>query len=291
MKPQHLAFLVLICLVWGFTFVAGKAGVSEIPPLLFTCLRYLLLSLVLLPVLRIHKGQMKEIAIISVTMGGLHFSLFYAGMALSNQVSAVAILGQMGAPFATLLSVLVLGEKVGYRRACALALSFSGVMIIGFDPIVFSDIDGAFFVIAAAFVGSIGTMMMRKMPEINTFELQAWIAVLSFPPLLVFSLIFESNHLEIIQNASWVGWSGVLYTALGASLIGHAGMYYLLQRYEVGLISTLTLLAPVFGVLFGFLVWGDDLSVRFLIGGCIVLLGSLVIVEREGGRRMLGRGA
>ena len=83
---------------------------------------------------------------------------------------------------------------------------------------------------------------------------------------------------------------GVFYTALGASLIGHAGMFYLLQRYEVGLISTLTLLAPVFGVMFGVLVWGDEASWRFLFGGAIVLLGSLVIVEREGGRRLIGEG-
>ena len=290
-KPHHLAFLILICLVWGFTFVAGKAGVSEIPPLLFTGLRYALLSVVLLPFLRIHKGMMKEIAIVSVAMGGLHFSLFYAGMALSNNVSAVAIFGQLGAPFATILSVFALGERVGWRRTTALALSFGGVMVIGFDPIIFNDLDGLFFVVAAAFAGSIGTIVMRTMKEIRPFELQAWIAILSCPYLLILSALFESNHLEIVQEASLVAWGGVLYTALGASLIGHAGMFYLIQRYEVALISTLTLLAPVFGVMFGVFVWGDETSSRFLFGGFIVLLGSLVIVEREGGKRWIGRGA
>lgn len=291
MKPQHLAFLVLICIIWGFTFVAGKAGVEEIPPMLFTGLRYLLLAVVLLPFLKMHKGMMRDILIISVAMGGLHFSLFYAGMALSKNVSAVAILGQMGAPFATLLSVLILSEKVGLRRITALCLSFGGVMIVGFDPIVFNDLDGVFFVIGAAFAGSIGTIVMRQMKEIKPFELQAWIAIISFPYLFILSAIFESNHIEVLEQASWTAWGGVLYTALGASLIGHAGMFYLIQRYEVSLISTLTLLAPVFGVLFGVFVWGDETSTRFLIGGAIVLLGSLVIVEREGGKRFIGRGA
>ncbi len=291
MAPQHLAFLVLICLIWGFTFVAGKVGVLEFPPLLFTGLRYVLLCAVLLPFLRIHRGQMKQIAVVSMTMGGLHFSLFYGGMALSESVSAVAIVVQLGAPFATALSVLVLGEQIGLRRIMALALSFTGVMIIGFDPAVFSYLDGMILVVLAAFVGGIGTIVMRRMHDIRPFELQAWIALLSWPLLFALSALFESNQWETILTASWSAWGGVFYTALGASLIGHAGMFYLLQRYEVSLISTLTLLAPVFGVMFGVLVWGDEVSWRFLFGGVIVLLGSVVIVEREGGKRLIGRGA
>ena len=291
MTLQHFAFLVLICLIWGFTFVAGKAGVLEFPPLLFTGLRYVLLCAVLLPFLRIHPGQMKQIAVVSMTMGGLHFSLFYGGLALSGSVSAVAIIVQLGAPFATILSVMVLGERIGVRRITALTMSFAGVMIIGFDPAVFNYLDAMVLVVMAALVGSVGTIIMRRMHDIRPFELQAWIALLSWPLLFVLSALFESSQWDVIQTASWTAWGGVFYTALGASLIGHAGMFYLLQRYEVGLISTLTLLAPVFGVMFGVLVWGDDASWRFLFGGAIVLLGSLVIVEREGGRRLIGRGA
>ena len=290
--PHHLAFLLFICMIWGFTFVAGKAGVVEFPPLLFTALRYVLLSAVLLPFLKIHPGQMKQIGLIAITMGSLHFALFYAGMALSDNVSAVAIVVQLGAPFATMLSVLVLGERIGFRRISAIALSFAGVMIIGFDPIIFNDIDGLSLIVVAAFIGAVGMIVMRQMKEVSPFDLQAWVALLSWPPLVLCSALFESQHIEVMRNASWMGWGGVLYTALAASLIGHAGMYYLLQRYEVSLISTLTLLAPVFGVMFGIFIWGDEASWRFLLGGVIVLIGSIIIVEREGARRQpLERGA
>ena len=43
--------MLIICVVWGFTFVAGKAGLSEMPPMLFTALRYMVLSLLLFPFL------------------------------------------------------------------------------------------------------------------------------------------------------------------------------------------------------------------------------------------------
>ena len=91
MAPRHLFLMIIICLVWGFTFVAGKAGVSEIPPMLFTALRYILLSAILLPFLRIVEGHMPEVIFISLAMGSVHFALFYGGMSLADNVSAVAV--------------------------------------------------------------------------------------------------------------------------------------------------------------------------------------------------------
>lgn len=72
-----------------------------------------------------------------------------------------------------------------------------------------------------------------------------------------------------------------MYTAVGASLIGHAGMYYLIQRYDVSVISPLSLMAPVFGVVLGVLVWGDDLGPRFWLGGFVTLSGVLIIALRR----------
>ena len=78
-----------------------------------------------------------------------------------------------------------------------------------------------------------------------------------------------------------MAWGGVLYTAIGASLIGHAGMYYLLQRYDVSVTVPLTLMAPIFGIMSGVMFWGDTLGVRFWIGGTVALLGVLIIGLRK----------
>ena len=106
------SLMIIICLVWGFTFVAGKAGVSEIPPMLFTALRYILLSAILLPFLRIVEGHMTEV-IFSLAMGSA-FCDVYGGMSLADNVSAVAVATQLGVPFATIMSIV-------FGRACRLA--------------------------------------------------------------------------------------------------------------------------------------------------------------------------
>ena len=108
--------MFIICLVWGFTFVAGKAGVSEIPPMMFTALRYLLLSLILFPFLKIVQGNMPQILIISMTMGSAHFALFYGGMSAAENVSSVAVATQLGVPISTVMSIVFLQEQVRWRR-------------------------------------------------------------------------------------------------------------------------------------------------------------------------------
>ena len=273
--------MFIICSIWGFTFVAGKAGVAEIPPLMFTGLRFFLLSILLVPFLKIVKGAMPQIIIISVAMGSAHFSLFYGGMSVAENVSSVAVATQLGVPISTIMSIVFLQEQVRWRRWVGVIAAFGGVMVISFDPAVISERLGLAMVVGAAFIGSVGTIIMKQIQETGVYQMQAWIATLSWPPLLVMSLIFEADHVAVLSNATWMGWGGVVFTAIGASLIGHAGMYYLLQRYDVSVTAPLTLMAPIFGILFGVFVWGDELGLRFWIGSAIALSGVLIIGLRK----------
>jgi O-acetylserine/cysteine efflux transporter len=273
--------MFIICVVWGFTFVAGKAGVSEIPPMLFTALRYVLLAILLFPFLKIVSGSMPQVIIISLTMGSFHFALFYGGMSVANNVSSIAVAVQLGVPISTIMSIIFLNEQVGWRRWLGIAMSFGGVVIISFDPSIIGERLGLILVIGAAFIGSAGTIIMKQIQNTGVYQMQAWIAMMSWPPLLAASLVFEDGHVAALTQASWMAWGGVLYTAIGASLIGHAGMYYLLQRYEVSVTAPLTLMAPIFGIMSGVVFWGDTLGMRFWIGGTVTLLGVLIIGLRK----------
>ena len=56
--------------------------------------------------LRIVEGHMPEVIFISLAMGSVHFALFYGGMSLADNVSAVAVATQLGVPFATIMSIV-----------------------------------------------------------------------------------------------------------------------------------------------------------------------------------------
>jgi O-acetylserine/cysteine efflux transporter len=196
-------------------------------------------------------------------------------------VSSVAVATQLAVPFSTILSIIFLNETVRWRRWVGIILAFSGVVVISFDPAVVNERLGLLLVVGAAFLGSVGTIIMKRIASTGVFQMQAWIAVFSVPILLLISFLFEQGQLQAVASASAPALGGIVYTALGASLIGHAGMYYLLQRYDVTVVSPLTLLAPIFGISFGVLVWGDELGLRFWIGSSVTLFGVFVIALRK----------
>lgn len=289
LSARHLLLLVAITFVWGLNFVVAKAGVEQMPPILFSALRFLLLALCLSPFLRWHGDSMGAVIVAAVLLGALHFGLMFVGLALSGSVSAVAIVAQLGVPFATLLSIALLGEQVRWRRWLGITLSFAGVCIMGFDPVVFEHAAGAAFMAAAAFVGALGLIAVKKLPPIEPLQFQAWVAVLGGPLLLVGSLVVDGDPRPQIVAASATEWGAVLYTALASSLFAHTAYFVLLRRYPVTSVAPLTVLSPLFAVVFGVLLLGEQLSVRVALGGAITLLGVVIITIRE--KRLIDTGS
>jgi O-acetylserine/cysteine efflux transporter len=281
MTPSHLALALVINLIWGFNFVASKYGVENFPPIFFTALRFIFIVIVLLPWLRPIKGKMTEMLMIAAVIGVIHYSLMFTGLALSEDISSVALVAQTNIPLATLLAVMFLGERIGWRRILALMIAFGGVMLIGFDPIVFNNLSSLAFVLAGAVAFAIGTILIRRAGQINVFSMNAWIAVVAAPGLFILSAQFESGHIDALESAGWLPWAAVAFSAIGASVVGHSGAYFLWQRYPVNLVSTLLLLTPVFGVIFGVIFWDDHLTWRLVLGGSATLIGVAIITVRS----------
>jgi len=279
MALQHFLAMLLICTIWGFNFVAAKVGVDQLPPLLFTGLRFLILALVLVPFLKPAQGRMRDVLRIAFFNGPLHFALMFIGVSLTA-ASVVAVVVQLTVPFATILSIVMLGEVIHWRRWTGIAMTFAGVMLISFDPHVFDSLSGVAFAAGGALAAAVATVLMRRLTGVGVFQLQAWTATVAAPSLLLASFIFESGHASAIANADLNGWGALLFTTIGASLIGHNVYYWLLQRYEVSLIAPLSLLSPILGVVFGICVLEEPLTTRLIVGAAIAIIGVAVLAIR-----------
>ncbi len=279
--PRDLAFLVLINLIWGFNLISSKVGVGAFPPMLFTAMRFALLALLLVPFLRWRRGHMGPMVVAAVMSGALHFALLFAGLGMSESMSSVAIAGQLGVPFTTLMSIVFLNEVVRWRRWLGIVLAFVGVMVIGLDPIVFRSWPGLALVVLSAFIGSIGLMAVKKLSGWSPLEIQAWFSAISAPVVIVFSLLFETGQPQAVVAAGWEGWAALAFTTLVASLVAHTGYYYLVQRYPVTSVSPMTVLSPVFGVLFAITLLGEELTTRMMLGAVMALTGVFIVALRE----------
>jgi len=276
-RPIDFGIVLVINLVWGLTFIAGKLGLNELPPIWFTGLRFAMLLVVLVPLLRWVPGQMMRILTIAAFSGAIHFSLQYTALKMAEDVSTIAIVSQMTLPFAVILAVFMLGERLSPLRVAGIAAAFGGVMIIGFDPRVLTYGVAVILSMLACLAIAIAQVMMRDLRNVPVFTLQSWVALISAPGLIGLSLIFETGQIEASRAASWSAWGNLAFTAFGSSLLGFGGMYYLLKRYPVSLVTPMFLLAPIFAVVAGVMMLGDVLTTRILVGSAITLAGVLAV--------------
>ncbi|HXQ63528.1 MAG TPA: DMT family transporter [Steroidobacteraceae bacterium] len=290
LKPRHLAFLVLINLIWGFNLIASEAGVSHFPPIFFTALRFTLLAALLLPFLRWHPGRMQRLLVAAALSGGVQYAILLIGIHLTAQVSSVAIASQLGVPFTTLISVLFLGEVIHWRRGLGILLAFVGVGLIAFQPELFAHRTGLALVVASALIGAFGLVAVKALgASLRPLELQAWFAISGLPALWLLTFWLEDGQGAAVASAGLTDWGALFYTVVIASLVAHTGYYWLIRHYPVTSLSPLTTLSPLFGVGFGVLIYGDPLTARLVFGGLLTLTGVTIIALRE--RRLVDAGS
>jgi O-acetylserine/cysteine efflux transporter len=280
-ERRDLALLLVMNLIWGLNLIASKVGVGYFPPIFFTALRFASLALFLIPMLRIHRGQMVYLSAAALLTGPATFALLFAGIYLTEDASTVAVASQMGVPFSTLLSVWLLGETIRWRRTLGIALAFAGIVIIGFDPRVVAYWEGLVLVVGSCLVSSLGLIFLKRLHGIKPLELQSFVALVGGSILLLMSFALESGQMEAIRNATWQGWAALAFTTLLSSLVAHTAWYYLVARYPVTSLSPLTLLSPLFGILFGVTLLDDQLTPRMLLGGAVTLVGVFIVIMRE----------
>jgi O-acetylserine/cysteine efflux transporter len=281
MPTRDIVLVLLICLAWAFNFLTSALAMREIPPFLFTALRFALLALPLVFFLkRPAHGQWPRLIGVALLVGVLHFGLSFSALRLAGDLSSPAIVMQSYIPMTALLAWWVLGERFAWRTGVAIGVSFAGVLVLGFDPLVLDQpMALALMLVSAAFL-AVGTVLMKGLRGLDVFSQQGWTALFSVLPLLAISAVLEPGALARLPQVSWVAWAGALYAAFLSSLLGHGLYYVLVQRHPVAQVTPWLLLVPVLAVGLGIAFWGDRPGPRLWLGGAMVLGGVLIIALR-----------
>ncbi|HEY4545812.1 MAG TPA: EamA family transporter [Pedomonas sp.] len=280
MKPLHFAFLMLINVAWGFNIVPVKLALNELSPLAAGSVRFFFLLVLCLPALRWVPGRMGQIISIGLVMGALQFSVMNIAFSMATNMSALAIAGQLAVPFGVILAIALLGERIRWIRALGIVMAFSGVAYLSFDPHMFDERLPLGLACLASFSGALGTVMVRQLRGVSPLNLQAWIAIISIPPMAVLSVVYEPGVLANLQDVPMRVYGYLLFAAGFSSVVGHAGLAWLLQRYPVTVITPFTLLSPLVGVASSVWLLGSVLTSQMIIGALIAMVGVGIIIWR-----------
>lgn len=280
LRPLDILMGVAVALVWGMGIVFAKAALAHFPPILLMALRFSVAALALVWFVRPPWGQMGRVFAVSLVAAGIQYSLTFNGLKGLDASTAVLIL-QLEVPFLVLLGALLLGETPGPRKWAGIAAAFAGVGLIVGAPELGAAWGYIALLLSGAFIWAIGQCMVRRLRDIGSWALIAWVAVFAAPQLFVFSFVFEGDPRGFIASADRVVWGTVVYLGLVMTALGYGLWYRLLARHPVSRVGPFLLLLPVFSVIGGVALLGERLSGQVALGGLVVVAGvAFILFER-----------
>lgn len=276
----------MICTIWGLHFSVLRVTISELSnPFFYAALRMALVALLLLPCLKWHTGQMRQVLLAGLGFGALNYAFMFPAMGMTT-AGAASVAIELYVPFSIILAVIFLGERVGLPRIAGIALAFAGVALIALGKP--AELAGPYFVIgilmmaAAGLCEAIGAIFVKSIKAIGPFQLLAWFALMGNLVLWPLTLIFEQNQLAVFAPDTRLQFGLALaYTVIPVSIVAHASYYWLLGRLPMYQIAGTGFLNPLIGVTAGVLILGESINGAMIAGALMTAGGVFMILARS----------
>ncbi len=284
--------MLLLCAAWGVQQVVSKVSITEgIPPFLQAALRSAISGALLLGWIGWRQGWagLRGLTVwdrswgpgaITALLFAAEFMLLFSGVARISASRAVVLL--FTGPFFTALGthVLVPGERMRPVHAAGLVLAFAGVALTLVQGGAEESWTGDLLVLGAAAAWGFTTVVVKASPVLAAVPAERVLAyqLLGSLPILIVAagLAGELAWPEATARA----WAGVAYQCTVISFASYLTWYWLVARYPAGRLSAFTFLTPLFGVVAGWVLLDEPVTI-WLGAGLVCVGAGLVLVNRR----------
>ena len=275
----------LFCLLWSFAFVAGKIGVTDCPPLILLTARFSLAGILILGI-SVVRGEGWQLtwrdaavfAILGVANNALYLGLGYTGL---KTVSAGlgGLIVSANPVFTAIFAALLLGEALTWRKVLGLLLGIAGVAFIVWHRIsAGSDsLHGILFTLASLASIVVGTILFKLLAPKGSLWVGNGIQNLAGGLALSPFAFTLSSVGDIVPSARLLG--AFAFLVLGGSILAYLLWFHLLKVCGATAASAYHFLMPPLGMLFAFLVLGEHVELRDLMGIVPVALGIYLVTR------------
>lgn len=279
-----ISVYIMLCLIWGSTWLAIRFGLKSLTPVFSAGLRFVIASSVILLLLKIKniKIQSDRTSIKLYLLMGffsfvIPFGLVYWGQQFVPSGLA-AVLFAVYPFFVLLFSFFMLkSEAIGKNKVAGMILSFAGILVIFSDQFggdLTAYVVGMIAIVLSGIMqASIAVVIKKYGQHLNPLSM-------NFIPMLIAGIVMflaglileDTNKLRFDSNAVL----SVLYLAVFGSVITFTSYYWLLKRMNIVILSLIAFITPVVALFLGWIVLGEYLEIYQVAGSILVLLGLLL---------------
>lgn len=278
------SLLVTTALIWGFAFVAQRVGMDHIGPFTYNGIRFLLGAGALIPLALARSPLPRQLwrdhGRSAVPAGLALFaaaSLQQIGLVYTTAGNAGFITGL----YVVLVPLIGLGrrQRLGVERWLAVGLAVVGLYLLSVQA-GFRINPGDLFVLGSAFFFAVHVQLIDYLSPRRS---ALWLSLLQYIVVgaasLVIGVITESVSLAAVRNAL----TPILYGGLGSISIAYTLQVIAQRRAEPSHAAIILSLEGTFAAIGGWLILGELLSPRALLG-CALLLGGMLLSQAAGFR-------
>ena len=278
-------YIGLFCLLWSFAFVAGKIGVTDCPPLILLTARFSLAGILILGISALRRDAWSlswrdtmVFALLGVANNALYLGLGYTGLqTVSAGLGGLVV--SANPVFTAVLAALFLGEQLTWRKIAGLLLGVIGVCFIVWHRLsVGSDSwHGILFTVASLASIVLGTILFKLLAPKGSLWIGNGVQNLTAGIVLLPIAFTFADISDIVPSARLLG--AFAFLVLGGSILAYLLWFHLLKVCGATAASAYHFLMPPLGMLFAWIILGEHVEVRDLMGIVPVALGIYLVTR------------
>ena len=273
------------CLLWASAFSVAKLAIADCPPLLLLTMRFLLAGVFVLGAavvtgvpLRLGRRELLLFAALGVANQAAYLGLSYVGLqSISSGLAAMVI--SANPVLVAVMAAAFLCERMTWRKVIGLALGVAGVgFVVESRVAVGADhVTGIALTLVALVSLVAGTILFKRVAPSGGLWVGNGVQSLAAGfAILPFALGFE-NVRDIVP--SWHLIAALAYLALLVSVLAYLLWFEMLRASGATAASSYHFLIPPLGLLFGWLLLGEQVALTDLVGIMPVALGIWLVTR------------
>jgi len=278
MSGPSILWAILVALIWGLNFVVIQIGLGELPPLLFSALRFALAGLPALGLVGRNGIPWRWIVVLGLVMGVASNALLFVGMTYGMSAGLSSLVMQTHVVFTLGLSWLLFREHLSWCQRLGVALAFGGIVVLAGRHTPGMTFIGFAMALGAAFAWAVFTILLKRVGQVEMPRLMIWISVVPPLPLLGLSLALERGQWQAIEQIRWEGLGALFYTAIVSTILAGALWGRLVKHYTPSTVAPFALLVPVFGMASARIALGEHYDAAKWAASLLVMAGLATVV-------------
>ena len=286
-EMRTILLMVLTTMFWGGSFVASKIALPEFPPMTLTFFRFIIATAMIFPYMWSRSSSKvpnrKDIPLL-FGLGFLgvsgYFAFQFSALLYTSSANASTI-NALNPLVSSILATLVTDERLTKRRIGLLLLGLIGVIltVTGGDPNVLLNMEfnkGDLIMALAMLSFAVYGVYSKKATQVYE-PLMVTSYVFLFGLIQITPLMLLDNVLPNVLSFSLKAWGGVVFMAIGSSVLGYQIQQVAIKRLGVNRTSLFINLVPLWAIIFSYIILGDPITIINLVSA--VIIGTAVYLN------------